>query len=329
MIEVLQAGRFIAAVAVVSSHAVVSTTAFVDQPPHLIQSILNYGYLGVDFFFVLFGFIIHYTMSARDRSGMRFAQDRLVRVMLPYLPVGILLAVAYTALPNLSAADREWSWVSTLTLLPTAHAPALSVAWTLQHELFFYLIYALLVNSSRIQMGLAIWTGAIVASDFLSIANQPLLRVVLAPINLDFIAGVAAAEFFLSSRAVSAVCSSALAVSFLGLFILAGADRGESLLVGFAIAALLPWICRLERDGSFLVPRWLTFGGFTSYSLYLVHNPLLSILSRLFAQIDLGWGLALPASIAICASGGTFWYLAYERPVMRLVKDRSRFKVGS
>ena len=100
MINTLQAGRFMAAMAVVLHHAVISITAFVDEPPNLIKSILNYGYLGVDFFFVLSGFIIHYTMSARHRPAIRFALDRLARILLPYWPVGIVLAVAYTLLPR-------------------------------------------------------------------------------------------------------------------------------------------------------------------------------------------------------------------------------------
>lgn len=76
--------------------------------------------------------------------------------MLPYLPVGIVLAFAYTLFSSLSEGDRSWGLVSTLTLIPTELPPALSVAWTLQHELIFYLIYAGLFFSGRIWIGLGI-----------------------------------------------------------------------------------------------------------------------------------------------------------------------------
>ena len=97
MINSLQAGRFWAAMAVVVHHSVISTTAFVDEPPHIIQSILNFGYLGVDFFFVLSGFIIHYKMQIRSRPVSQFALNRLARIMLPYWPVGIALALVFPA----------------------------------------------------------------------------------------------------------------------------------------------------------------------------------------------------------------------------------------
>ena len=307
-----------AAMAVVLQHTVISTTTFVDTPPAFVQSILNYGYLGVDFFFVLSGFIIHYTMNIRSRTASRFALDRLGRIMLPYWPVGIILAFGYTLLPDLSEKERDWGWISTLTLIPTDLPPALSIAWTLQHELAFYLIYALLLYSGRIWIGLAIWATLII-TNFLFIQTQwPILAVILASINIEFIAGIVAAAFFLSARQVSAVASLTLAAGCLLLFIFMGGDRNVSWLVGFTIAALLPWMCRIEREGVFLVPRWFVFGGAASYAIYLVHNPLLSVLSRLMGYAELSWGLALILSTIVCAIAGAAWYLLWEQPIMRL-----------
>lgn len=114
MINSLQAGRYFASIAVVLHHANQSVSAFVGARPAILQMTLHYGYLGVNFFFVLSGFIIHYSMNMLPRTALEFAYDRSTRIMLPYWPVGIGLALAYTLYPELSGSDRNWSWLSTL-----------------------------------------------------------------------------------------------------------------------------------------------------------------------------------------------------------------------
>lgn len=322
MINTLQAGRFLAAMAVVFHHAVISVTAFVETPPKLAQAVLEYGYLGVDFFFVLSGFIIHFTMNLKPRPATQFAIDRLGRILLPYWPIGVALALAYTLLPSLSDSGREWSWVSTLTLFPTELPPALSVAWTLQHELVFYLLYAVLFFSNKIVIGLFLWALGIVAFYIFGTPEFPLLRMVFAPINFEFIAGVAAASLFLSNRSIPAAWSIIVATAFLLSFLLLGANRSESWLIGFSIASLLPFLCKLEVAGFFVVPRWLVFGGAASYAIYLTHNPLLSFTSRILGSTDLGWIIALALSAIFCGAFGVAYYMLLERPIMRFYKQR-------
>lgn len=324
MINALQAGRFLAAFAVVLHHSVISVTALVDVPPQWVQDILIHGYLGVDFFFVLSGFIIHYTMHIAPRPAGRFALERLKRIFLPYWPIGVALAMAYTLMPTLSDSGREWGWLTTLTLFPTSLPPALSVAWTLQHELVFYMIYAaLFFVSGNVAVGMIFWAIAIIAGAIVGLPDVPLLKVMLAPINIEFIAGVAAAGIFLSGRSVPFAAAVAVSSMLILTFLLVGAQRDESWLIGFAIAALIPWLCRTERAGVFSVPHWLVFGGAASYAIYLIHNPLLSLTSRLFAMIGVGWVGALIASAGMCVVAGAVYYVMWERPVMRLARKRT------
>jgi peptidoglycan/LPS O-acetylase OafA/YrhL len=99
-----------AALAVVVHHALLSTQAFVGTLPTPLAALLNMGYLGVDFFFVLSGFIImHAHMDdVRTRAAWkRYALKRLSRIYPAYLPIGLALIGLYALMPGLSAAGGE------------------------------------------------------------------------------------------------------------------------------------------------------------------------------------------------------------------------------
>ena len=56
-----------------------------------------------------------------------------------------------------------WSWAETITLLPISAPPALTVAWTLQHELLFYLSLALIVPRGGFAALALFWTVCVLA----------------------------------------------------------------------------------------------------------------------------------------------------------------------
>jgi peptidoglycan/LPS O-acetylase OafA/YrhL len=96
VISVLQAGRGIAALAVVLHHAGASTVDFVGPMPTFLRLVIERGLLGVDFFFVLSGFIIYHTNMNKTPGlswSWRYLESRLIRIFVPYLPVGIAVAL--------------------------------------------------------------------------------------------------------------------------------------------------------------------------------------------------------------------------------------------
>src|SRR5689334_3783110 len=135
-IQSLQAGRGLAAFYVVLHHADLAAASFGASRTHV--AFFANGYLGVDFFFVLSGFIIYQSTVGWQRTASDYAVARFRRVYLPYLPIGIGIALLYAMDPSLSEGNRSWSWLPTLTLLPVSSDTALSVAWTLKHEILFY-----------------------------------------------------------------------------------------------------------------------------------------------------------------------------------------------
>lgn len=328
MLNSLQAGRAIAAIMVLLHHAAPRTSAFVEQMPASVSAALYLGYLGVDFFFVLSGFIVYYTTASRPNqgaTGLAYAQGRLLRIMVPYLPIGIGIALLYITLPDPGTGSRDWSWFSTLTLFPTDRPPALSVAWTLQHELVFYGLYAAMFFSGRLWTGLVIWAAAIASAEASGLALPPLLRTALDPINLEFIFGIIAAWWVHTGRATPAAATFAAAGLCLLLWVGLGAERDQSFLVGLGIAVLIPTLIRTETAGRFTVPQSLVFLGAASYAIYLVHNLALSFASRAVSIMGVtDWLAGLVASAAMAIAAGVLYYLALERPAMSLARSATR-----
>lgn len=309
-LNTLQAGRGLAALAVVLHHAASATTAFVGPFPF--SGIFEFGYLGVDFFFVLSGFIIFYTTDSSRKSFSDYSIQRIRRVFVPYLPIGIGMAALYSFLPGISEGGaREWSWLTSLTLSPVGEAPALSVAWTLRHEIFFYLLFGLAIYSKQAGLLLGLWASALIANHFLGFSDSiPLNR-----INLEFFFGMAAARFH---RYANPYLLLLAALSILAWYV-TGHDRSYSVLVGLGLALIIPTVTQLEHSGRLRVPRPLIFLGDASYSVYLLHSLAISVVARLVS------GSGLVGFVLISGSGvlaGVAYYYLVERPGLTMFRGR-------
>ena len=124
----LQVFRGLAALGVVFYHTAMSTNVFVGKIPTWLNSMFDHGFLGVDFFFVLSGFIImssHFDDEKSVASLKTYGIKRFVRIFPPYWPVSVALMLSYFLLPSLSQGTRgDFSLLSSLLLLPAATPPS-------------------------------------------------------------------------------------------------------------------------------------------------------------------------------------------------------------
>lgn len=316
-INVLQAGRALAALSVVFHHATLAIHSYSGRFTG--DSFFESGYLGVDFFFVLSGFIIYHSIPGKTVG--EYAAHRVRRVYLPYLPVGLGMALLYTFVPQFSAVQRDWSWFTSLTLFPLQADTALSVAWTLKHEMLFYAVFALLYFTRTLLSGLTLWTVAIVA--FASMGWNG--GIPFALINLEFIMGIALCAAV--KRGWGHWSLAVAAVLPFGAWLALGADRAYSVMVGASLALVLPPIIRAEREGKIHVPSWLLFLGAASYAIYLVHGVAVSVTIRaLHTAPILAQVLGLVASGSIAGIGYYYWV---ERRIMHAAKTLGRLRRGS
>lgn len=143
-------------------------------------------------------------------------------------------------------------------------------------------------------------------------------RYLLAPINLCFVIGVG---IFQMNRRVQVRLGLVLPLAVLGLALVGWqatmVDPNRVIVVaGFAG---LVWAAASPHAAKAVPWRPLVALGAASYSVYLVHNPMLSLLARLVPS-GMGAGMAycLIATTALIA-GISYWYF-YERPMLTVVR---------
>lgn len=328
-ITVLQGGRAIAALGVLLLHATILTERN-GQPRPPGWAFLDRGELGVDFFFVLSGFIILHAHENDGRglaAASSYAWRRITRIYVPYLPLVLAIIALYISFPSLGA-EKNWSLFTSLTLIAAEWppAPALSVAWTLIHEVMFYAIFLLSYCTSRFRWLIAAWVVLIGMTNYLPItiaeadfppALQAVLNVFLAPINIEFVAGMIAAVAVRSLSLAWARLVLVLGITGLvGFFAIDGISR---IWFGVAMAIAIAGLFRIEMLTHIAAPHFLFFLGNTSYAIYLIHGPLVSITSAILASFTLPWLANMALCTAIGLGGGVLYHLLFERPALSYV----------
>ena len=140
----LEIGRFIAALLVVLFHVDSAGHKFYGH--YFADNIFRSGHAGVEFFFVLSGFIIFY-VHRKDienaTGGASFMMRRIVRIIPMYWLALACVVIAY-ALSPAARQGRLFSiqdYIFDFLLIPRHGEMALSVAWTLRQEFVFYFIF--------------------------------------------------------------------------------------------------------------------------------------------------------------------------------------------
>lgn len=318
----LEVGRAVAAIMVVMHHASMSANDFTRGGSY---HFIEWGFYGVDFFFVLSGFIIYHVHHRDPRTliaARRYLGRRLRRIYTPYLPISVLMMAGYMLLPGLSEGVRDWSVFTSLTLLPSDGPPALSVAWTLVYEMIFYIFFLSFYATRLFWFGVASWTVVVLAVAAFGVNKElgPVLGTVTNLLVLEFIGGMLAAHLF--AKAVGELWPMLIGLSIAALLAIALLlPEAHRVLVGLALVPMVLGLAQVERRVSFPVPRAFLLLGAASYAIYLVHNPLFSILGRVLRGLD-NWVLTFAACTLAGIAAGLAWHFFYERPALRLLNPR-------
>ncbi len=311
------------------------------------------GWAGVDLFFVISGFIMVWTtqsIKAGLSSARLFLWRRITRIYpLWWLCAGIMavyffISYGMPAPPDrVDGAGQAWSFaLKSFALWPQDEAPLLGLGWTLIHEMWFYLIFALLLLLPRkiLTLGLAAW-AVLTLGHYLAFGavevSKPVWKLMTSPLTLEFIGGALIAKLVLGKIKIHkdlawpilivGIIWVFFAMSFNIRFQAEDHHFVRAVIYGPAMMAIVWASTALMLAGSLKIPTWLARLGDWSYSLYLIHYIVLIAMKRILRMTGLDnlsgvmpiliFGiLAFILSLAAAA----ILHHVFEKPIIRLIR---------
>jgi peptidoglycan/LPS O-acetylase OafA/YrhL len=298
---VLDLLRFIAAMSVVVYHYTARGRGWhtpVRQLFPAVHVVSQYGWMGVELFFLISGFVI--CMSSWDRQVGAFFVSRVARLFPAYLVAVALTATVVAIWPGFSLNTNKDNILINFTMLevPLGGRPVDSVYWTLLAELLFYLLFALVVwRGLTYQSAVAfcvLWTTASIlapmfAGRFAGVVFQPAY-------SPYFIAGIAFYLMYRFGPNLLLVCI-VLVSYILATHEILGDVQGQAtiahnqlnLTVVYGVLALCFALIALVALGrlSWIHGKWTSVLGAITYPLYLIHQAIgFTVISRLDRHLN-------------------------------------------
>ncbi|GAA2576967.1 acyltransferase [Winogradskya consettensis] len=329
--------RLLCALAVAAYHlgmawsvdGVRTTTAYLPQE---VNSVLIYGFLGVEVFFMISGFVI--CMSGWGRSPRSFLASRAARLYPAFWACVLLTTAVMTLFPltdgiplphDLTAGDIG---VNLTMLAEPLNVPYVdTVYWTLWYELRFYLLFAVVIAFGLTRGRLLALGAAWLIASVVIPGDVPLAELVMPQFAPYFVAGTTL--YLIRRHGPSLPLWTLLAASWV-ISLFRVRERVLFANPGFPVPiwpALL--IITLAYTTLLLIAlgttdRWnwrcLAIGGAISYPFYLLHPRIgFTLIRYTYDRTALPIPLLIPAAILTLLT--TAWSIHHliERPVSPLL----------
>lgn len=331
--RILDGLRGVAAVIVIFFHL------FEAHATSPLNQIINHGYLAVDFFFVLSGFVIGYAYD--DRWGKmtlkNFFKRRLIRLQ-PMVVMGMFIGAVFyffgagEICPEI---EKTSVWLMLLifvigaTLLPVPPSmdirgwgemhPLNGPAWSLFFEYIGNILYALIIRrfSKTVLTLLVIIAGGVLIHYAVTSPNGflaggwkldgPQLRLGFTRLMYPFFAGLLMSRlnFKIHSKYAFEWCS-LLLVAALAMPRLGGAEMYwmNGLYEALCVILLFPLIVACGAGGQLTgtsFSKSCDFLGKISYPLYITHYPIIYLYWNWVTPRHLSWTQVWPSTILVAA----------------------------
>lgn len=314
------------------------------------QSFLNnlflFGSSGVDFFFVLSGFIIFYIHRGDigyKKKFKPFILKRFIRIYPNYWVVTIIML--FVNLIN----SQFWSnpglidtVVKSILLIPQNDYPIVGPAWTLSYELLFYLAFSLLILlkpkyslpivSSWLVVSLSLFIGKLINNFEV---HQLYIKFLFSSYNLEFALGLLAAyivyKFKLKLKTNHAILLLTLGIaifSLYGVYSNTHPTIRNIHIITYGISSMLIIVggALIDLRSILKAPFILLYLGDASYSIYLTNKIFIPILSRIAIATKLetvvGYFLSISLVISLTVVLGCIFYSYIEKPLLNWLREK-------
>ncbi|MBP0019867.1 MAG: acyltransferase [Cyanobacteria bacterium SBLK] len=360
-LNLIQLFRGLAAIAVVLFHVDLCSNEKLNMP--FFFDLFQSGLSGVDFFFVLSGFVIVYTQHRNflQQSFTRFKLfllKRFIRIIPIYWFINLCILLGAFLLPMFELPNPITLGfaIRSFLLIPQTLPPINNVAWTLTLIVFFYLVFSLnYILPRRVYFAIAATIILASATQFVSAfvvspLEYPRWKLILNSLNLEFVFGCIAAYVVLNYT-----LKYRKTIFFLGLtsFLLFGFAQtynfidevnivnilgidltiDRTIFFGIPCLFLVMGAAAIDIQDGVNIPNILIYLGNASYSIYLAHSPLVNGLfqARSLFKLDtivgnsdiLGWFIAIIAIAISCV-----FYNLIEKPLTSYLRKQLIPKKG-
>jgi len=342
----LQMLRAIAASLVIADHAMGRIT--VQGPEHLADQSLRwcFGWVGVAVFFVTSGLILYRTAEnsfGSTNAALNFAKRRVLRIVPMYwlvTAVHIPLDIIKGEAPTFTEIWKSLFFFPYNSDGASVIRPIIGQGWTLDYEMFFYLIFAACLVLPR-RFGLTVFFATFIGLVAIGAALRPLIPYAdpitpltfwTDPIILLFAAGTALGYFETKADRWHTLKG---AVPISCLILIGGAVFFAG--SGAVFPMQLPWqiglglmsiaavyLCTSTRAARpSRIGTMLEKAGDASYSTYLIHVLLIPVIFPIWSKLPGALHVPIVFILAVVIAANLAGYVVYfyvERPMSSYFK---------
>lgn len=326
--------RAVAALMVVWFHATVEIPQFTQRLSDWGPFSTTHLQFGVHIFFVISGFIMMVTTVEATPGDFFFR--RLSRIVPLYWLLTAVVAAAILLPPHFfqHTTLTTSAFFESIFFIPHHDDPILVPGWTLNVEMFFYLVFAgalLVPLKMRLMVVGCLFTALVVIGQWIPIqAMSPAVLILTRPWMLEFVIGMGLGQLWLWHALIvpRPLCGALIGGGFVALL----CQWPESAMAARYIvpsAAIVVGCVAWEQNWGIPRVRLLALLGDSSYSLYLSHVLVLAVVKVVWEHLRLvnaPNAAAAFVTVSVIASVlcGIALYRVIELPVLKALQSARR-----